>query len=128
MAKKSIPAGSLCHKLTLQERSAPAVDAHGHDDVTFANVVELWGNVNPMRGRELSEARQTQGQVTHRVLVRYRNDLATITIDHDSEINERYRLLFGARVFNIATKPINIEERNRWLQMDCIERTPADAN
>lgn len=64
--------GNMSQRVTLQSRAA-GVDSHGHPSTTWSNVVTVWADVQPIRGREYFAAGQTQSPVDVRIRIRYRS-------------------------------------------------------
>jgi len=59
--------------------------------------------------KEVLESAKIELQVTHKIRIRYR-----------SGITSKDRIIFGSRIFKIVSL-INFEERNKTLDMLCIE-------
>jgi SPP1 family predicted phage head-tail adaptor len=68
--------------------------------------------VQPISSRELIEAGQVRGELTHRVWLRYDSDT--------SEIAPHDRLKFGSRILEVISV-INTEERNEQIEVLCKE-------
>lgn len=105
-------AGKLRHRVTIQSppstRNEYGEEEQDSDDwTTFARV---WAAVIPLSGRELWNAQQVQGDVTHRVEIRYLQG-----------INPKMRVKFGERFLNIASV-MNLDERNVEMHLMCMER------
>lgn len=103
--------GKLRHRLTIEEEVRVADGGGGFDLSWQAIATEpvVWGRVTPLSGREVLRASQLQTPVSHRVTIRYRAD-----------VTASMRLTLGSRVFNIRAL-INVEERDRWLELTCEE-------
>ena len=71
MVVRTVAAGDLQHRVTLQQRVA-GVNALGQASTSWANVFEVWAAVEPLRGREFFAAGQGQAEVTTRITIRYR--------------------------------------------------------
>jgi SPP1 family predicted phage head-tail adaptor len=99
---------ALRHTATLQ-REQRVPDGGGGYALSWIAVVTLRVEVEPLSGRERLHAGQLESSVTHRVTARWR-----------SGITAGMRLLFRSRPLNIRTV-INIEERDRWLELMCEE-------
>jgi SPP1 family predicted phage head-tail adaptor len=82
--------GELKHRLTLEE---PVETPDGAGGVTrsYATVTTLWAAVTPVAARASVEAASLAATITHRILIRWRDDVTT-----------RHRLRDGARIFRIA--------------------------
>jgi len=68
-------AGALRHRVTFQEKSVTRNDFN-EEVVTWSEVATVWGSVEDLAGREFLEARRAGAQVTTRIRIRYRSDLA----------------------------------------------------
>lgn len=97
-------ASRLRHKLTLQIETRSADDVGGYIR-SWSDVVELWAEINPVSGGEKLFGGQLQPEITHKILLRYRDD-----------INSGMRLKFENRVFNIRYV-INVAEKNEVLEI-----------
>jgi len=76
----------------------------------WADVIDAWGEISPLSGRELIAAQADQSAVSHKITLRFRPELsvpATVAA---------MRILFGTRVFNIHAS-MNEEERDRMLTL-----------
>jgi SPP1 family predicted phage head-tail adaptor len=100
-------AGRLRHRVVVE---TPTEDING-GATTWAPLATVYAGVEPITGREYFGAQQVQAEITHRVVMRY---TAGVTAKH--------RVRFGARVFDIRAA-INRDERNRELELLCVERT-----
>ncbi|MCU1327432.1 MAG: head-tail adaptor protein [Bryobacterales bacterium] len=98
----------LRHRVTLQSLTL-ASDGQGGFDETWDTVADLWAEIKPMNGWERMQGMQLETPVTHKVTIRYRND-----------ITAKDRLLFGSRVLQIK-ELLNRDERNFWLDLKCQE-------
>jgi SPP1 family predicted phage head-tail adaptor len=72
-------------------------------------VAQVWGEINPLAGRELELAQAINAEVTHQVTLRYRPG---VTVAH--------RLVYQGRIFNI-TNVLDVETRHRTLELACSE-------
>jgi len=101
-------AGRLRRRVTIQ-RSVRVDDGYGGSQVVWEDVGKVWAAVEPLRGSERYAAQQVKNDLSHRVLMRYRPG-----------ITPQMRLVLNDRVLNIEAA-INVEERNRWLELLCRE-------
>ena len=109
----AIRAGSLRHKVTVQQKESAGVSPSGGNVVTWATLYEdVCCSISPLNGKELELARQHVSRATHKVIMRF----------HPG-INSTMRLLFLDRVFNIGFVQ-NLDERNFILQLTCTEENP----
>lgn len=106
-------AGKLRHRVAIQA-PATAQDAYGEAIVTWGTVATVWASVEPLRGRELMDAQQTQSEISHRVRMRGRTGVTT-----------QMRVLFEGRAFQVEAV-LNPAERGIELQLMCREM-PDDA-
>jgi len=108
--KKKNTASRLRHRLTLQQEVQTSDGAGGYSK-SWENVVEVWAEILPLAsggahlGREILMAGEIQSEVTHRVLLRYREG-----------VTAAMRLLYGERIFNIRFVA-NPEENNDVLSL-----------
>lgn len=68
-------AGPLDQRITIQQRTA-GVDALGQAATTWADVAEVWAQVQPLRGTEFFAAGQIQSAVEVRFRIRHRTGVA----------------------------------------------------
>lgn len=104
--------GRLRHRLVLQRRNPVADGGGGEDGDPWAapNVVAtVWGAVEPLSGAERLSAMRLEGQVTHKITIRYRSGV-------DSDM----RIVMGTRSFNIRAV-MDVGERRRYLELLCQE-------
>lgn len=107
--------GTLRHRVTFRRPDGPATTraASGQLVPDWVDVATVWGSVQPLAGRELFQARQVQANVTHRVYVRFRDDVKANAT--------RWRLVHRGRTFEIVAA-IDLVERERFLELLCVER------
>lgn len=101
-------AGDLRHRITLQ-RLEMVQDSYGQPTETWSDVVIVWAAVNPISGREFFQAETINSEVTHKILIRYRQG-----------IEPAMRIKFKDRIFTIISV-INFQEKNEALQLMCKE-------
>jgi head-tail adaptor len=116
-------AGLLNRVVTVQTQPSTAQDTYGapsastswHDDTA-----DIPAGIWPLRGDEYHQAAQTQAAVTHRIQMRW------MPLADGSAINPKCRLKYhdpaleADRYFSIISV-INIDEKNRTLQLMCKE-------
>lgn len=104
--------GAYRHRISFQTYTGEA-DEFGDpvlmDDDNWTETAKVWASVNPISGRELFAAEQSQSEVTHRVRCRYRSGVTPLM-----------RIVFHDRVFRILSV-IDFEERHETLQIMCRE-------
>ena len=103
-----IRAGQLRHQIELQSPT-DVEDGEGGVTQTWATFARRMAAIEPLRGRELIEARQVAANVTHQVRLRY-----------EPGVTPRCRVLFGDRILNIDSV-IDLEERHIELSLLCKE-------
>ncbi len=103
--------GRLRERVTVQ-RAARDADAGGGAVVTWtplAHAPTVWARIEPLSGAEALQAMKLQARVTHRVTLRWRDD-----------VTAAMRLVCGARTLNIRAVT-NPDERRRYLELLCEE-------
>lgn len=83
--------------------------ASGEPSRTWAFKASVWANIRPMRGSELVNAQQVDAQLSHRITIRYRND-----------ITAKWRICDGDRIFNVESV-IDINDRHHMMELVCSE-------
>jgi len=106
-------AGELNRQVKIQSRTV-AADATGDAVQTWADVATVWAKLSPLSGRELFQAQQVQTDVTHRVLLRHRPDVALSTA-------HRLVTVEGSRVLEIASV-VNVEDAGVYWDVLAVER------
>ena len=103
-------AGSLRHWLMVEKPSTTRDDAGQVKDNWFA-LPGLYAGIAPLTGAEAIESGRQVNEVSHMIKCRYRVDLAP----------EMRLVTASGRKFYIL-KILNVGERNRELNMECLER------
>lgn len=106
-------AGQLRHTITIQSRSATK-DDYGQKVNTWATVATTRADIRPLSGREKVSGMEMAVKLTHTVAVRYQ---AALVPPLEAST---WRVLFGSRVLNIIASR-NLEEKNRWIVLECEE-------
>jgi SPP1 family predicted phage head-tail adaptor len=83
--------GELRHRLTLEE-PVESPDGTGGVTRTYQTLATLWAKVEPVSSREQIVASAPGATITHRIVIRRRDDVTT-----------RHRLRLGMRVYRIVT-------------------------
>ena len=99
--------GRLRHQVKIQVPVHP--DAWSSDE-SWVDYATVWASIEPLRGTEFFAARQTNAEVSGKVVMRY---LAGVKPD--------MRILHGSRTFEIVSV-VDVEERHRELQIMVNER------
>lgn len=108
-------AGNLRHRITIQLKTETADGTGGFIETwPEKDWVEVWASVIPLRGVELIEAMKLEGNVRHKIEMRYRRQLYSIIAP--SPIVKRLYWEKRDRYFNIISV-INVRELNRKLEI-----------
>jgi SPP1 family predicted phage head-tail adaptor len=103
--------GDLRKRLELQALTETADGGGGFTEL-WAKVTIVWGSVQPITASERFRAMSLETPITHRIEIRYRNDVTT-----------KSRLLLGSRIFNVRSA-VNVDERNKYLEILAEENVP----
>lgn len=98
----------MVERLTIR-RSAKVDDEYHGKRITWHDIAEVWGSVEPISSREYFFAQANQAEVTHKIKMRYRPD-----IGQGWQIRHRDRYYAVQSVIDIAG-------RRRFLELLCIE-------
>lgn len=101
--------GNMRRQITIQQQAATQ-NALGEEIPSWTTFATCWASIEPMNGRELLAAQQVQSQVNTRITIRYRDG-----------VTPAMRILYKSRYFDIQSIQ-DIEERNRFLVLQCVER------
>lgn len=101
-----IRAGRLRHRLTLQRKTESRTS---NGDITIAWVTDstVWGAIEPLSGKELVAASQTQNEATVRIVIRYH-----------ATINDTWRVVNDGKAYSILSL-INDSERDHMMVLTC---------
>ena len=100
--------GKLRHKVTVQS-VATSQNVYGEQVDAWEDGSERYASIEPLTGRELSEANQVSAKINHKIRMR-----------HVPGIKPRDRITHGARVFEIITVA-NWHERGETTVALCVE-------
>lgn len=106
--RKKLAIGEMRHRIILQ-RPIEADDGHKGHTVTWQVAATLWASVEPLSGREYFYSHQIKAEITHRVKIRYREDITT-----------KMRIKHGDRVLEIESI-LDKKERRQILEILCRE-------
>lgn len=98
-------AGRLRRRVSVQT-PVQSLDSYGQPTVTWTEVAQVWAEIKPMRGDEPIRSRVVQGEVTHRITIRYTTDLP----------GPECRIVYGTRQFNVLER-LNFDEMGRELDI-----------
>lgn len=74
-----INSGDLKHRVTIQKRTMTSNGFGGWVE-TWTDICTVWGNYNPLSGRELLAQQQVNAQITVDVQIRYREDILPLAV------------------------------------------------
>jgi len=107
-------AGTLRHRVTIQEKPAVTRDSHGQEILGWSTLATVWARIEPISGRESVENKQEQATVSHRVTIRYRTGVRpTMRLLHLTREGDNQYLLIESI--------IEADERGRMLVLSCVE-------
>lgn len=106
------PTPTYNRRVTFQS-PAGTRDTYGERTTTWTDVATVWSAVMPLTVRELIAGGGMQGEITHKVQVRYTATLAAS--------DASWRIKFGTRYLVLIGPPRNIFEGNRVLEFMCAE-------
>lgn len=67
--------GTFTHKVTLQRRIEER-NSIGEAVITYMDAISAWAAVEPLSGRELFAAQQTQSEITTRIRIHWRRGIS----------------------------------------------------
>lgn len=102
-------AGNLRHYVVIQ-KNIPVKDDTGALKDAWSTFANAWAAIWPLSGKEVLSGFNIEGQVSHRVRLRY-----------VSGITSSMRILHDGRTLNIVSPPINKDERNIYIELLCEE-------
>lgn len=103
-----LSAGGLREPLVFQRRQTQS-DGMGGQDLDWVDLFSTNGDVRPLSGREALTGMQREASVSHRIFIRYRDGL----LPSD-------RIVMRGNPMQIIAI-INVEMRNRWLELQCLQ-------
>lgn len=103
--------GRLRHRIRIEEQLRTP-DGIGGAASVWTPVAEVWAEITPLAGREVSASGGIEGRVTHELRLRHRDG-----------VTPAMRAVLGARVFEIRAV-VDVGERRRFLRLLAEERTP----
>lgn len=103
-----VKGGDLRHRITV-ERSTETRDDYGGQTVAWTTRFSAWAKITPMSTSQILYARQLEHRVSHKIVIRFRDDI---------EIDDR--ISYDSRIFHVRGYK-NVEERDRWLEIEAEE-------
>jgi SPP1 family predicted phage head-tail adaptor len=102
--------GGELNRLVSIQRRGTTRDEFGQQVTTWAEVKKVYAFIEPLAGNERIAAMSVSTDVSHRITVRYDAIFA------DPRVVAAYRVVYGARTFNIQTS-MNLDEANRTIEL-----------
>ena len=84
---------------------------YDNENAIWNTVAQTFAEIIPLRGKELVDAQQVHAEITHKIKISWQAD-----------IRAEHRLRWESRNFYPLAPPINKKEKNRWLELMCVER------
>jgi SPP1 family predicted phage head-tail adaptor len=103
----------LRHKIRIQRRTR-SLDPYGQPQESWEDYLSVRAHIRPVSGKESAGGLSVNPSLTHTIAVRYKPAFGLPLMMASN------RVRFGERVFNIESVR-NLEERNRWVILNCIE-------
>ena len=105
---KYIHAGELNKKVTIQGKTV-VHDSFGEETISWVKIADVWAAIKPLSGREFIEAQQVQSEISHRIIMRYREG-----------IKPYHQVVWENSVYEILSI-INLDTANTALHLMCRE-------
>lgn len=102
-------AGRL-NKLVTIEQVIESRDSKGGVVETWVTFAEVWASIEPLVGREYFDSKQLNAELTAKIRIRYLEG-----------VTSKMRVLYGSRIFEIISPPIDVREGNREMVLMCRE-------
>jgi SPP1 family predicted phage head-tail adaptor len=121
MAEFRINAGKYRHVVTFQ-RLREVQNGYGETSKSLADnwedAFKARVSILPVTGKEILAREVDKGDISHRVYMRYQ-----------SGVDSTMRIIFGDRILEITSPPINFTEENKEIQLLCkeVENPPSEA-
>ncbi len=106
-----INAGKYKHIVTFQ-RLSQTRDSYGQQKI-WEDVLTIKAAILPISAREAMTVDFRSGEISHKIHIRYTKG-----------IENNMRIVYGNRIFDIVSPPINYQEKGLELQLLCKERNP----
>lgn len=103
--------GALRHRVTIERPLRTAEDG-GTASIAWSSVGTVFARIEAVGGREIEVADGVTGRITHKVLIRWREDVLP-----------EMRIVAGTRILDIRAA-LDSDGRRRWLRCLCEERLP----
>ncbi len=120
--KSRINAGKYRHVVTFQRLVDATQNEYGETSKqlggNWEDAFKARVSILPVSGKEIIAREVEKGEITHRIYMRYQ-----------SGVDSNMRIIFGERIFDIVSPPINFTEMNREINLLCkeVEYPPTEA-
>lgn len=108
-----ISAGRLDRRVTIEQPTS-SVDSWGQPVEGWAAVASVWANIKPVSTREKMRAGALESEITHTVMVRWREAFAA------PAAVDSWRITYGSRAFRVTGGHCPDEGREAFV-FDCVE-------
>jgi SPP1 family predicted phage head-tail adaptor len=96
--------GSLRQRVTIQTITKTP-DGLGGWVHSWGELATVWADLFPLSGREIYAQGQVLSPVTHKCIIRFRDDVTT-----------KHRISYGGQAYNIRAA-LNLNARSEWLEL-----------
>lgn len=103
-------AGKLRHLVTIQEPVKTQNPGTGDVNNDWRDLVNVFAEVTPLSAREFIAAQASQGEITTRITIRFRNG-----------ITRQHRILFRGVIYNIEGVLPDAKSGREYLTLPCSE-------
>lgn len=98
-------AGDLRHRIIIKTPGTTTLSTKGEPTVAYTTVCTVWAKILPLSTREVNLARSVGGLDTHRMTIRYRDD-----------VDRKCIVEYGGRTYSVSGEPRNLDTRGEWLE------------
>ena len=85
-------------------------DSEGNIIIAYADRFNAWAKIQAITARVREGYADQHHEVLHRITIRYNKNVAITD-----------RIHYGSRVFALIGPPINVDEKNAYLRLECRE-------
>lgn len=110
MFNRTIDIGKLRKRIAFLYLDTDAEDELGQSTVGLTELKTVWGDIYPVRGKEMYEIQKVQSTVTHKCYVRYREEF--------ENLNSNNFLRYKDDVFSIESV-IDINSEHKLMEIYC---------
>lgn len=92
------------------KKAVETKDKEGNPVFDYVLRAKVWANIKAIR----AQIRNSTVEENHEILQH-------ITIRYNKSVQQTDQIFYGSRVFNQIGPPINIEEKNAYMRLECRE-------